>query len=140
MKLEHVAIWTRRLEELKDFYVLRLGGMANDKYTNRATGMESYFITFAGGARLEIMTRPDVTEQTGWHPEPLPEPRAGITHIAFDAGSCGEVDRMAHEFQENGITVLRGPRTTGDGYYEFEALDPDGNRIEITARPFTKQD
>lgn len=28
--------------------------------------------------------------------------------------------------------LLDGPRRAGDGYYESVALDPDGNRIEIT--------
>ena len=33
MKLHHIAIWTFRLEELKDFYVRFLGGTSNEKYT-----------------------------------------------------------------------------------------------------------
>ena len=32
-----------------------------------------------------------------------------------------------------GFAVLDGPRRTGDAYYESVVLDPDGNRIEITA-------
>jgi predicted enzyme related to lactoylglutathione lyase len=32
----------------------------------------------------------------------------------------------------DGHTVVDGPRATGDGYYESVALDPDGNRIELT--------
>ena len=28
--------------------------------------------------------------------------------------------------------ILSRPRKTGDGYYEFETLDPDNNRIEVT--------
>ncbi|RYG43456.1 MAG: glyoxalase, partial [Chitinophagaceae bacterium] len=31
-----------------------------------------------------------------------------------------------------GYPVLSGPRVTGDGYYEFETLDPDQNRLEVT--------
>ena len=34
MKLHHIAIWTFRLEELKDFYVRFLGGTSNEKYIN----------------------------------------------------------------------------------------------------------
>lgn len=30
MKLHHIAIWTFRLEELKDFYVRFLGGTSNE--------------------------------------------------------------------------------------------------------------
>jgi lactoylglutathione lyase len=29
--------------------------------------------------------------------------------------------------------VIDGPRRTGDGYYESVVLDPEGNRIEVTA-------
>ena len=32
-----------------------------------------------------------------------------------------------------GYMVMDGPRRTGDGYYESVILDPDGNRVEITA-------
>ena len=30
MKLHHIAIWTFRLEELKEFYVRFLGGKSNE--------------------------------------------------------------------------------------------------------------
>jgi lactoylglutathione lyase len=35
--------------------------------------------------------------------------------------------------RSEGVAVLDGPRRTGDGYYESVVLDPEGNRIEITA-------
>ena len=48
MKLHHIAIWTFRLEELKEFYVRFLGGKSNEKYVNPKKGFESYFISFFG--------------------------------------------------------------------------------------------
>jgi lactoylglutathione lyase len=45
-----------------------------------------------------------------------------------------EVDAKAMELKENGYSILSGPRKTGDGYYEFETLDPDNNRLEVTTR------
>jgi len=30
------------------------------------------------------------------------------------------------------LTVIDGPRFTGDGYYESVVLDPENNRIELT--------
>jgi len=33
----------------------------------------------------------------------------------------------------DGCPVVDGPRRTGDGYYGSIALDPDGNRVEISA-------
>ncbi len=35
--------------------------------------------------------------------------------------------------EHDGYAVLDGPRRTGDGYYESVVLDPDGNRLGITA-------
>jgi len=43
------------------------------------------------------------------------------------------VDELTARLQSDGVTVLDGPRRTGDGYYESVVLDPEGNRIEITA-------
>jgi lactoylglutathione lyase len=37
------------------------------------------------------------------------------------------------ELKKDGFRILREPRKTGDGYWEFETLDPDNNRIEVSA-------
>lgn len=60
MKLHHIAIWTFRLEELKEFYVRFFGGKSNEKYVNPKKGFGSYFISFGEGPSLELMSRPDV--------------------------------------------------------------------------------
>ena len=57
MRIHHIAIWTFRLEELKDFYVRFLGGTSNEKYINPKKGFESYFISFDEGPTLELMSR-----------------------------------------------------------------------------------
>ena len=44
MKIHHIAIWTDKLEKLKDFYVTYFDGVAGDKYTNHKKQFESYFI------------------------------------------------------------------------------------------------
>jgi lactoylglutathione lyase len=57
----------------------------------------------------------------------------GLTHLAISLGSEQLVDELTQRLRGDGVPVLEGPRRTGDGYYESVALDPDGNRIEITA-------
>ena len=57
----------------------------------------------------------------------------GLIHLAFGAKSVAEVDAKAGELKAAGFPILSGPRKTGDGYYEFETLDPDNNRIEVSA-------
>ncbi|HHP7241796.1 MAG TPA: VOC family protein [Cyclobacteriaceae bacterium] len=130
MKLEHVAIWTNQLEVLKNFYVKYFDGVPNKKYTNHKRGFSSYFITFNEGARLEIM---QMARVPGNKNDTIHHQHLGIIHLAFGLETPAAVDRKAEEFKRAGFTILKGPRKTGDGYYEFETLDPDNNRLEITS-------
>src|SRR5260370_7952794 len=54
-RIEHVAIWTEDLERLAEFYAKYFGAIAGDKYVNPTKGFESRFLSFAGGARIEVM-------------------------------------------------------------------------------------
>jgi lactoylglutathione lyase len=58
----------------------------------------------------------------------------GIIHISFGVETMEMVTGKSKELSEAGYRILRGPRKTGDGYFEFETLDPDNNRIEVAAR------
>lgn len=149
MKLHHIAIWTYRLEELKEFYTHFFGGKSNEKYVNPKKGFESYFISFEDGVPLELMSRPDVQNT------PIEENRLGLTHLAFTFPSEEEVLRFTEQMRAEGYTIAGEPRTSGDGYFESVVLDPDGNRIEcvykkeqsliltterLVLRPFQKED
>jgi lactoylglutathione lyase len=61
----------------------------------------------------------------------------GIIHLSFGMESMDKVNDKYNEFKKDGFRILKGPRKTGDGYWEFETLDPDNNRIEVSAL-FTK--
>lgn len=129
MKIDHVALWTNKLEAMKDFYVEFFQGSANDKYLNLSKRFESYFISFQSGARLEIMHKPDII---GLKAE-IDKSYAGFVHLAFSVGNKERVDELTAKLEKRGYPVISAPRTTGDGYYESCVLDPDGNKIEITA-------
>lgn len=57
----------------------------------------------------------------------------GFAHLAFSTGSKDQVDRLTERLRQAGYKVIGEPRTTGDGFYESVILDPDNNRIEISA-------
>jgi len=136
MTLEHVAIWTNQLEMLKTFYQTYFDGVPNSKYTNDSTGFQSYFLTFKSGARLELMYRPNLPVNQN---DTIDRQHLGLIHLAFGVDTMEEVDQKAAELKAAGFSILRGPRQTGDGYYEFETLDPDNNRLEITTRYVTTE-
>jgi lactoylglutathione lyase len=129
MILEHAAIWASDLEALKNYYTRFFNARVNDKYINENKQFRSYFLSFDSGARLEIMTRPDIPDNAN---DPVNAQYKGIIHLAFGVNTIQEVDDKAKELNENGYLILSGPRKTGDGYYEFETLDPENNRIEVT--------
>jgi lactoylglutathione lyase len=131
MTLEHVAIWTDNLERLKEYYIKYFQAVSNNKYMNTNKGFESYFLSFESGARLEIMSMPGIPGNLN---DSIKAQYRGIIHLAFGVNSMEEVNIKAKELQQDGFPVLSGPRKTGDGYYEFETLDPDNNRLEVTAR------
>ena len=125
-RLEHVALWVRDVERVAAFYAQYFDARVGDRYENPRKGFQSRFLAFASGARLEVMARTDVdTRGTG---ETL-----GFAHGAIAIGDQAAVDALAARFRADGVPVLDGPRRTGDGYYECVVLDPEGNRVEVTA-------
>ena len=126
MRIEHVAMYVKHLEETRDFFVRYLGGTSNSGYHNKKTDFRSYFITFSDGARLEIMTKPPLDDLE------KPLNRTGYVHIAFSVGSKERVDSLTLELSKAGYEVVSGPRTTGDGYYESCIVGIEGNQIELT--------
>ena len=130
MTLEHAAIWTSQLETLKNYYIKYFDATANDKYINSQKGFQSYFLSFASGARLELMTMPGIPRNEN---DTVSKQHLGLIHLAFGVDTMKKVDVKTKQLKDDGFPILSGPRKTGDGYYEFETLDPDNNRIEVTA-------
>lgn len=126
MKIEHIALYVKDLENARDFFVKYFGAVSNTGYYNPKTDFRSYFLTFDDGARLEIMNKPGMLNLP---PKPT---HTGYAHIAFSVGSKEKVDFLTSELKNAGYEVISGPRTTGDGYYESCIVAVEGNQIEIT--------
>ena len=125
MKINHLALWTRNLEAMRDFYTTYFGAKSIDLYHNKKTEFKSYFLSFDDETRLEIMTRPGIAERTA-------KDDFGYAHLAMSVGTKEQVDDLTNLLAQEGFEIVGQPRTTGDGYYESIVLDPDGNKVEIT--------
>lgn len=127
MKIEHIAMYVNDLENAKQFFESYFSARSGNLYHNKSTGFRSYFLTFDGGARLEIMSKPQVVTDTPKSPE-----HTGYIHIALSVGNKQRVDSLTQKLKSDGFEVLSGPRTTGDGYYESCVVGFENNLIEIT--------
>jgi lactoylglutathione lyase len=127
MHIDHIAVWTGNIEIEKNFFLKYFECTVNEKYFNPGKQFSSYFITFAGGARIELMSRADIISRRAGE-------TLGTAHIALNAGSREKVDRLTKIIERDGYMVISKPRVTGDGYYESAILDPENNIIEIISK------
>lgn len=126
MYIEHIAMYVNDLEKAREFFIKYFDAESNTGYHNPATDFRSYFLTFVQGPRLELMSKPAMTD------EPKDAERTGYAHVAFSLGSKEAVNELTHRLKADGYEVVSGPRTTGDGYYESCIVAVEGNLIEIT--------
>ena len=83
MRIEHIAMYVNDLEKAKEFFIQYFHAKENDGYHNTTTDFRSYFLSFDAGARLEIMNKPDMTD------DEKATSRTGYVHIAFSLGIEG---------------------------------------------------
>lgn len=127
MKIEHLAIWCKDIEEMRDFYETYFLAEANELYQDSNKNFSSYFLTFPkSDCRLKLMSSTDINE---FHKDK----RFGLAHIAFEVSSNHAVDELTSLIEHGGYKYLIEPQITNDGYYQSSILDPEGNVIEITA-------
>jgi lactoylglutathione lyase len=128
MYIEHLAIWCKDLESMKDFYVKYFNGIPNKKYYNPDKQFSSYFLSFEKGPRIELMQMPGIPGSLN----DVMKQYMGLIHFAVSVGSEEKVNALTEQLRADGFIIAGEPRRTGDGYYESVILDPENNRIEIT--------
>lgn len=129
MRIDHLAIWSYNLEGLRNFYMHYFDASSNEVYHNHSREFRSYFLTFNGGCRIELMEMPNIPKSKD---NPLKQ-FTGLIHFAIKIGSKKKVNELTETLKNDGFKIIGEPRTTGDGCYESVFLDPDGNRVEIMA-------
>lgn len=126
MRIEHIALYVSDLEAARDFFITYFGASSSSGYHNVKTNFRSYFLSFDGGPRLEIMNKPTIRDD---HEK---TDKTGYAHVAFSVGSIEKVNDLTELLRSDGYEIVSGPRTTGDGYYESCVVAIEQNLIEIT--------
>ena len=125
-KIDHIAMYVDDLEGAKNFFLKYFDATCSPKYHNPSTDFKSYYISFNGDTRLEIMTKPLMEDR------PKHLSRTGFIHLCISVGDKETVDSLSARLQEDGYKIISGPRRTGDGYYESCIIAFEDNQIEIT--------
>jgi catechol 2,3-dioxygenase-like lactoylglutathione lyase family enzyme len=119
--LRHVALNVTRLEDMKAFYVDRLGFRVewepDPDNVYLSSGIDNLALHRAGTAAAAAIG----TER--------------LDHLGLIVRESADVDRWAAYLKSQGITLDAEPRTHRDGARSCYFRDPDGNRIQIIHHP-----
>lgn len=132
MSLHHIALWSRDIEALKDFYVNLFEAVPGERYEDER-GFCSYFLSFDHGCQIEIMQIPGVLDRAT--PDHDDIHHVGLHHFAFSAQTESAVRKLTQKARDRGCKIIKEPHATGDGYFEAMLTDPDGNLVEVARAP-----
>ncbi len=105
MTIDHIAMYVNDLEEVRDFFIKYFNARSNEGYRNETTAFNSYFLSFEGGLRLELLNRPEMED------DKKSIYRTGYAHIAFSVGSREEVDRLTKRLSGYSFIFIGGGNT-----------------------------
>jgi lactoylglutathione lyase len=103
MYIEHLAIWCKDLETMKDFYVKYFDGVPNNKYHNPNKQFSSYFLRFEKGPRIELMQMPGIPDNLN----DVMKQFMGLIHFAISVGSEEKVKHVNRTISADGFVVVR---------------------------------
>ena len=128
----HLDLVVSSLERSLPFYEELLGWTEREEIEGER-GERVVYISKRGAA-VTLGLR---EKQSDAHAAPYDRYALGIHHLAFVAGSRGEVDERAEWLRARGVTIESGPQEYGylPGYYAVFFYDPDGIKLEILHVP-----
>jgi catechol 2,3-dioxygenase len=117
--LQHLALASRSIQPIVDFYHGQLGFAVSDR------------IETDDGRLMSCFMRSNHEHHTV---TVFAQDRQGMDHHAYETGEWIGIRDWCDHFAARGISVFWGPGRHGPGNNLFSFIeDPDGNRIEISA-------
>lgn len=117
--LRHLALFTMAFDEMKSFYVERLGFIVEWE-----PDADNVYLT--SGLDNLALHRSGVGQSKGGGP---------LDHFGLLVRRPSDVDLWAAYLDEHGVALTARPRTHRDGARSLYLSDPDGNRIQIIYHP-----
>lgn len=123
--LHHLELYVHDLERAHRFWGWLLGELGYELGQEWDEGC-SYHL---GDQYLVLVQAPDGARR-------LDRRDVGVNHVAFHAGTAGEVERLSAALVERGGRLLyadRHPYAGGGDHYAAFCEDPDGLKVELVA-------
>ncbi|HEU5280236.1 MAG TPA: VOC family protein [Gaiellaceae bacterium] len=129
--VHHVDLVVSSIERSLPFYTGLLGPLGYDR-VGEVEGERGETIWYIGGPGTAIGLREAQSDS-----EPYDRYRVGLHHLAFEAGSRGQVDDAAAWVQSQRLELESVPQEYAyiPGYYAVFFYDPDGLKLEIVHVP-----
>jgi len=118
--LRHVALQVRELEACEHFYTELLGMRVEWR-----PDPDNVYLT--GGTDNLALHR-----IAGLHADAAQQ---RLDHIGFMLRRIEHVDAWHVFLRENGVNIVKAPRTHRDGARSFYCLDPEGNAVQMIYHP-----
>ena len=118
--LRHVALWVKNLEQCEEFYTGLLGMRVEWR-----PDPENVYLT--GGQDNLALHRAPADFDPGAHQR--------LDHIGFVLREMAHVDAWHAFLADQGVDIVKPPRTHRDGARSFYCRDPDGNTVQIIYHP-----
>jgi glyoxylase I family protein len=129
--VHHVDLVVSSIERSLPFYTELLGPLGYTR-VGEVEGERGETIWYLTGPGTAIGLR-EAQSESG----PYDRYRVGLHHIAFEADSRAEVDRLTHWLETQYVEIESEPQeyTYLPGYYAVFFYDPDGIKLEIVYVP-----
>jgi catechol 2,3-dioxygenase-like lactoylglutathione lyase family enzyme len=86
-----------------------------------------------GGAEIHLVQANEAVQPAGDAPT-NPTERRDLTFARHMSFGVGDINEAIRSLEENGISIVKGPRPRGDGAVQLYCHDPDGHLIELTSK------
>lgn len=124
MYIANAGLFVKDLEGARKFFEDYFGAKVAFAYNEEENKYYSYIMDVGNGARLELMTKPEIVD------EKKDPNRTGFAHIAIRVDSREKLNEVIDKFHAANFKIFYEPATTGGR--EVRAVTFEDNVLEVS--------